>query len=86
MASTAYSIDGRFVSAEQSVDGHTSASPGIWPMADCYIVLWLIVSGAQNGMLLVIYLAAVILRSSSVAFDRSEHLIMMEVLAPSVSG
>ena len=29
----------QFVSAEQSVDGHISASPGIWPMADCYIVL-----------------------------------------------
>ena len=33
---TAYSAN---VSAEQSVDGHISASPGIWPMADCYNVL-----------------------------------------------
>ena len=33
-------LTGQFVSAEQSVDGHISASPGIWPMADCYIVLW----------------------------------------------
>ena len=32
-------LTGQFVSAEQSVDGHISASPGIWPMADCYIVL-----------------------------------------------
>ena len=29
-------LTGQFVSAEQSVDGHISASPGIWPMADCY--------------------------------------------------
>ena len=34
---TAYSAN---VSAEQSVDGHISASPGIWLMADCYNVLW----------------------------------------------
>ena len=33
-------LTGQFVSAEQSVGGHISASPGIWPMADCYIVLW----------------------------------------------
>ena len=44
---TGYSIDRP--SAEQSVDGHISASPGIWPMADCYIVLCLIPRPPRPG-------------------------------------